>query len=118
MLDQTDLLKLEEIVDRKTSDIRQDVSILKQDVSGLKQDIAVVKVDVSELKTELKVLDDKVQRQGVLLDENTRLLQLVYEKVSETNEKISDYSVLKDRVNDNHEKRITRLETAFKKKLA
>ena len=99
MLDNQDLFKVEEIVDRKTSDIRRNVSNLQQDVSVLKQDVSDLKEDMSEVKVEVRKL-------GVSFDQMKGMIQLVYEGVTQ-NSKNSDKV---------HNKRIVLLEKAVKRK--
>jgi len=97
MLEEQDLVKIEQIVDSKTSDIRQDVSILKQDVS------------------ELKTGQSRIE---ILLENMNDTLQLTLENYSDTKEQLIDYKDTKKHVFDNHENRITRLEVAFTKNMA
>lgn len=104
MLDKQDLVLIEEIVDRKTSDIRQDMSILKQDVS-------LIKLKQEQFEVNLQKLDDKVQRQGVMLEDQKSLLQLIYENTSTFNQK-ADQIPDHNKQLKNHESRITSLEKA------
>jgi len=96
MLDHQDLLSVEEIVDRKTSDIRQDVSILKQDMTE-------VKTWASKIGTKVDVIGDT--------------LKLVYEAVTQNTNKTEKIPFIEDHIK-NHETRIGSLELAVKRKLA
>lgn len=110
MLNQDGLLKVEDIVDRKTSDIRQDVSVLKQDVSILKQDMTVLKTDMVGVKTELRHV-------GVLLEDQRKDTKLILEILGQHSKKLHEFSNMKMGF-DNHEMRITHLEKAYKRKSA
>jgi hypothetical protein len=59
----------------------------------------------------LQKLDDKVQRQGVVLEDQTSLLQLIYENTSTFNQKADQIPNHKNQLK-NHESRITILEKA------
>lgn len=115
MLDNQDLLKIEEILDGKTSDIRQNVSNLQQNVSVLQQDVSVLKKDVSVLKEDMREVKVEVRKLGVSFDQMKDMIQLVYEGVtqnSKNSEKVPGVEVtLKD-----HNKRIVLLEKAVKRK--
>jgi len=102
MLDQQDIEVIKTIVKDETSDIRQDVSILKQDVS-------LIKLKQEQFEVNLQKLDDKVQRQGVVLEDQTSLLQLIYENTSTFNQKADQIPDHKNQLK-NHEVRITSLE--------
>jgi chromosome segregation ATPase len=116
MLDQKDIEAIGEIVDSKTSDIRQDVSVLKQDVSKLKQDVSVLKHDVSRLDHKIDDFREESKRHmHVLVEEmskNTKLIIEGFELNSRHNPKIPK---IEDTVKD-HDQRIVMLEKAFKRK--
>ena len=86
MLDQEDLVKIEGVIDHKTSDIRQDLSDLKQDFRQF----------------------------GVLMEDQTKLIKLVLENVTQNNRHTEKVPFIEDTL-VNHEIRIKGLEFAKKK---
>ncbi len=86
MLDQEDLVKIEGVIDHKTSDIRQDLSDLKQDFRQF----------------------------GVLMEDQTKLIKLVLENVVQNNRHTEKVPFIEDTL-ANHEIRIKGLEFAKKK---
>jgi len=96
MLDQQDLVKIEEVIDRKTSDIRQDMSILKQEIKDLRKDTT----------RQIQLFHEDMKHEFKLLIENLHVLAKEYT------------DPIRKIVVENHGPRITALEIAFKKKMA
>lgn len=97
VLERQDLVIIREIVGEeigsKTSDLRQDVSVLKQENSK------------------------KLDHLGVLMEDQARVMQLILENLSQNNKKIEEIPEMKNKIKY-HEARIGNLELAVKRKLA
>lgn len=117
MLDEQDLVKIEDVVDRKTSGLQRNVSNLQQDVTGLKHDVTGLKQKVSNIEHQIvEMREENKQNIGVLVEKMEHNVQLILEGVDiRIKDALNPY---REKVFENHETRISTLETAVKKKLA
>lgn len=117
MLDEQDLVKIEAVFDRKMSDTRHNVSNLQQDVTGLKHDVTGLKQKVSNIEHQIVAMREaNKQNIGILVEKMKDNVQLILEGVDiRIKDALNPY---REKVFENHETRISALETAVKKKFA
>ncbi len=110
----TPLQKNVSSLEQNVSSLEQNVSSLEQNVSSLEQNVSSLEQNVSSLEQNVSTLQQDFRHFGVLMEDQTKLIKLVLENVTQNNKYTEKVPFIEDTL-ANHEIRIKGLEFAKKK---